>query len=213
MKFEDFNPLLFPDQLESYYFPDYVFKVWKADNDIKLEETNSPLVFSDTLGCNQDSIKIPEDFNNDLNNRFTYNWYLNGDLVSKVKSPMLKFPKSGLYNLKIEAINNTDSLTFKGTIFKPVCKEGKQYENINFGFMLYPNPSATEIYLNSPQAFLDSNQKVQINIVNPLGELVLSKYYRKSNEKIDISEFPIGIYLFVVRLNNTIIFSKKFIKI
>jgi hypothetical protein len=79
--------------------------------------------------------------------------------------------------------------------------------------MLYPNPSATEIYLNYPQAFLDSNQKVQINIVNPLGELVLSKYYRKSNEKIDISEFPNGIYLFVVRLNNTIIFSKKFIKI
>ncbi|MEO5572368.1 MAG: T9SS type A sorting domain-containing protein, partial [Bacteroidia bacterium] len=73
--------------------------------------------------------------------------------------------------------------------------------------LIYPNPADDYIKVNCPAC----QKKIKIEIVNPLGQLILSKNNFDNYCTIDISHFSKGIYFLKV-YSEQIIYSQKFIR-
>ena len=68
---------------------------------------------------------------------------------------------------------------------------------------VYPNPTQGSFYVVT-------DLEVKINLINLLGETVLERRLTNSNNKIDISDYPKGVYYLEV-LGNNILTTKKIV--
>lgn len=77
---------------------------------------------------------------------------------------------------------------------------------VNKTISIFPNPTSDQIELEGA-----SNSRVQV--INQLGELILSKMVYTEKEKIDCTQFIAGAYFVQVIQNNQLLQSKKIIVI
>jgi hypothetical protein len=78
-----------------------------------------------------------------------------------------------------------------------------------FKTKIWPNPAKDELNIQLFNTFQTDNQ---IIIENMMGQIILSKQIKFSNEKIDISELQSGVYILKVKTNEEILSISKFIK-
>lgn len=69
-------------------------------------------------------------------------------------------------------------------------------------FVVYPNPATTNaIYIRHEN---NNPDKIQLDIINALGQVLKTKNLTVNNEPIDISELNNGLYLLIFKTENTI---------
>lgn len=76
------------------------------------------------------------------------------------------------------------------------------------GFMVYPNPTKTQIHIKYNP--LLSNENMQLKVFNSTGILVHNQSFTEDIKSIDISSFSSGVY-FINLINGTEILSRKFV--
>ncbi|TNJ45845.1 T9SS type A sorting domain-containing protein [Tamlana fucoidanivorans] len=74
---------------------------------------------------------------------------------------------------------------------------------------IYPNPAETSLYINLEGVF--RNDKVDIDIIDNLGRIILSRKSMDYDRSIDVSNFSRGIYYIKLKLENQTTI-KRFIK-
>jgi hypothetical protein len=148
------------------------------------------------------SIFYYKNIDNNLNGNFTL-----------VDSSFLKINEGMKTGVTCKKINNDaypDMLVgnyaggvsfFKGV--NPAFMEIKEIKNnFNFTFNLYPNPSNNIVNIAFPQVFENENSK--IIVCNFLGQNISEyKLFNKNKFSFDVSNLPEGIYLCVVKSNES----------
>ena len=71
-----------------------------------------------------------------------------------------------------------------------------------FNFSLSPNPSSGLVFISSKTGSFD--QKLQVQVLNIIGELQAEMIMEKENISIDLSHLPNGTYLVKINTNNNI---------
>lgn len=77
-------------------------------------------------------------------------------------------------------------------------------------FSIYPNPTLGQISIKASGNII-SNTGIKINILNALGQTILSQTSKEDDITLDISQFKNGMYYLLIHQNEKII-SKKIIK-
>lgn len=80
----------------------------------------------------------------------------------------------------------------------------------NIELEIFPNPVTSALYIRIDSKY---ETKININIVNNIGELVLSSSSEDQHVEISMSEFPAGIYHCVISTDSKEIITKSVIKI
>ena len=133
----------------------------------------------------------------------------------KDATPTRKFSKSDLNvtgrYMRIHSFH-TDKNKLK---FAEIEVVGKTFDNTlsidkekELSINLYPNPVKNTIHLN----FNSLQTNVNIDVINVLGQKVLSKYYNKIEQTDLILNLKKGIYLVRIKGDNNLNFIKKIIK-
>jgi hypothetical protein len=91
-----------------------------------------------------------------------------------------------------------------GVTYRTAIVSGVGVNEVNKTISIFPNPAVNEIVLEGV-----SNSRVQI--INQLGEVVLSKNVYTEKESIDCSQFVSGTYFIQVIQNNQLVKSKKIV--
>jgi len=77
---------------------------------------------------------------------------------------------------------------------------------------IYPNPANTFLNIEYGDVISD-REDYMLEMTNELGQIIYSKKPETGNiEKIDVSTFPSGLYIVLLKRNNAIISSSKFTK-
>jgi hypothetical protein len=86
-----------------------------------------------------------------------------------------------------------------------------EFSNNQDNLTIYPNPAQNQITINL-QGF-QNLAGLNLEIYNIQGQLLIQQPLTQNNTQIDIFQFPQGIYLAKLRLNDGSIAQKKFIVI
>lgn len=109
-------------------------------------------------------------------------------------------------------VDNHDT-THVSTIIWSINKTGLGVDNISsrqLDFVIYPNPSSDNIFIESKNADLGD---LQADIIDGSGRLIAKQNLKKSNQyKIDISKLSSQTYTLNVYKDKVLIVSKKIIK-
>ncbi len=131
------------------------------------------------------------------------NDYIGNDYVKfkfSLVSDWMPYPKpDGFY---------FDDFTVK-IIDSTLTSSVKDISPSQFDVEVYPNPNNNFLNITCRS---NPDNKVQIRIYNATGQLVFSKENASATEKTDVSQWPEGIYMIAVDLNDDHCFYKKFIK-
>ena len=120
------------------------------------------------------------------------------------------------YNINYTDYNVSEQITFqiiKGTqtILRPKILDFTTSidENLADKIKMYPNPTSDLLSIEIP-----GNSGVMIRIFNNKPTLIYQEYLSEESKMIDVSTFPIGIYVLVIsdEKSGSIITSKKIIK-
>lgn len=83
----------------------------------------------------------------------------------------------------------------------------KKINLLNNLMSVYPNPSNGEIIISMS----DLNTNCEIEVLNALGQNVFQIKIAEAKTKLDITDFPKGIYFFIAKENNTVVSNKKIV--
>lgn len=144
---------------------------------LSLNLTTSPSLSISQSG----SILIASPLGGDI--PYNYLWS-NGDTTSTI-NPMA----NGTYWLVVKDLNGC----FSDTVFANVDFVPSSISNVYQQFKIYPNPAEDLIYIISEKDEIGS-----IEITNSLGQIVISRKFKKMNSKVDISNLENGTYFFNV---------------
>lgn len=112
----------------------------------------------------------------------SYQWYLNGELLSNTNSTIIPH-ENGEYTVVV-----TDGLSCE--ISANFTVQTVSLDDLNtLLFNYYPNPNDGNIL------YVKSSKDLELHIVNILGEPVLSEFIGKGESKLNISNLSKGIYL------------------
>ncbi len=88
------------------------------------------------------------------------------------------------------------------------CPEQKTNEALTEAFMIFPNPAKNELFITSENIF-DKESNYAYEILNILGQKIISGNLLTSNEKIELSNLESGTYAVVIKNNDIIQSTKK----
>ncbi|MEN9522365.1 MAG: hypothetical protein RL065_742 [Bacteroidota bacterium] len=136
----------------------------------------------------------------------TYQWYLNGVAVSGATAQSYTPTQSGSYQVKVINASNCGSLlssAFSFTAAGISIVDNEKY------WRIFPNPSATEIYLQTQQT------EVNYNILSIEGKVIQSVEKWNTTQPILINNLNNGVYMIQLKsIDNTKHFGTfKFSKI
>ncbi|MFA4853596.1 MAG: T9SS type A sorting domain-containing protein [Bacteroidales bacterium] len=103
-----------------------------------------------------------------------------------------------------------DSLTCVIPDGPNVCDSGEYIYETNLtkeSIIIYPNPTKGNIFIEQPQL-----QSANIKIYNLFGQLIFEKNFIQKNLEIDLSSYPVGVYL-IQLMQSGQVFNKKIILI
>ena len=89
---------------------------------------------------------------------------------------------------------------------KDSASTGLNNENFNEGINIYPNPVTEKIVVK-----INDNTDVDVTLFNILGEVMLQQRISSTNNEINVSELPAGIYLIKI-YSSDFTFEQKIIK-
>jgi hypothetical protein len=119
----------------------------------------------------------------------------------------------GNYTLILSLFDNDgDSVSAQAAItLLPSVLEGIQPINNNESVSVYPNPTSNQLSIICNQLSIK-----EISIDNVLGQRVCEKIVNNSsgttNEELDVSELPSGIYFYQLAITNSQVITGKFVK-
>ncbi len=134
--------------------------------------------------------------------------------------------KNNCYKLTVWTTNKCNTSTPIWSYFKwkqggncPACRiTGDTEADISWieseggRWHLYPNPTNENVYL---EGFTESNEVIEIKILNASGQLLLAKHYQveegKMLESVSVKDFPQGLYFYQIRDKNGLS-THKFVK-
>ena len=126
--------------------------------------------------------------------------------LSKIKK--ITFPADNAFLVEFKDSTTSSSFVITDTkrlTFNSLATAIEESDLSLLHLNIYPNPVSDILYLNNTNQ-LAAN--VEINIVDSFGQTVYNQIY---TNKIDVSSFPIGMYLINIKSNNSIL-SQKLIK-
>lgn len=115
-------------------------------------------------------------------------------------------PGIGVYNLT--------SVTADIFIYKMSQTTMGLKENISkINMSMFPNPTNGSLTFElDPESYLELSGKIQIEILNAIGQVIAKETMESNQLKIDISNFNTGIYIVKVMNENTSVATQKIIK-
>ncbi|MEJ8804339.1 M43 family zinc metalloprotease [Pontibacter sp. H249] len=119
-----------------------------------------------------------------------YYWEFEGGVpaISTEKNPVVKYPQPGVFDVKLTISNGSMSST--------ELKENYVHVTVN-ELVVYPNPSSDFIIIEQPARILVRN----VQMVNHVGQVVLTAETRDRVLRLDVRDVPAGIYF--LRLTST----------
>lgn len=73
-------------------------------------------------------------------------------------------------------------------------------------YFIFPNPTSQDIFVST-----DFNLESEIMITNLLGEIIYKKINTEKNHRINVSNFPSGIYFLIIKTSANQTLTKKFV--
>ncbi|MDQ3191712.1 MAG: S8 family peptidase [Bacteroidota bacterium] len=133
-----------------------------------------------------------------------YQWYLNGEKIIGANSLNYNAVQDGDYSVEI---TNSNECSAFSNIFPFVLFTGE-----NFKANIYPVPTSGPIEID---ILNNIGESTKINVINVLGQIVLSELIVNSNYNfkilVDLSGYDKGIY-FIQLINKENIYSSKIVK-
>ncbi|MCK5846440.1 MAG: PKD domain-containing protein, partial [Bacteroidales bacterium] len=142
-------------------------------------------------------------FNDSSQYANTYLWDFGDGDTSSQTNPTHTFPGNNIYNVKLIASNTWGSDSIIKTII--VNYNTTDHNSDQSIFTIFPNPTNHEINIASSLI----NYRFELR---SLDNKVLKQTIESQNAIIDISMYPKGLYIIVIKTNNTVL-SKKIIKL
>ena len=161
-------------------------------------------IFQGTIDIVLDSLTQPTAGNNDGAiditvtgaNPLTYEWFLNGTLVSTDEDPTGL--AVGVYEVIVTDVNGcTQTMMID---FMTAINDPEIVKNIQ----IYPNPTSDQLFVNID---LPSIENTEIQLFNLDGRLLLNKNISASQNQIElnVSNFANGIYILKITINDEIV--------
>jgi len=126
-----------------------------------------------------------------------YLWYLEGELASSERHPVLNLPESGAYNLELLAVVCSDT----SRMLSCISLDGSECADLTAitdfeipTIQITPNPATNQLTAQLPMGYIDCSF-----IVHDLkGKQVMAAGELANNAtelKLDVSAYPVGIYV------------------
>jgi PKD repeat protein len=140
-----------------------------------------------------------------------YLWDFGDGQTSTISNPFHTYAIEGTYTFSLIVSNDCGSDTTFATITLPTSNGIDNQDEIT-NFHLYPNPATSDITLSYESISIG---EVEINILNPIGQTIMSEVSGKQSMKfkknININNLSDGIYIIEIKENNFKT-MKKFVK-
>lgn len=136
----------------------------------------------------------------------SYQWYVNGNLISNANSRFHTADTSGYYYVVVADSNFCTAQSADVYVAHPACETtGINEVNEEFSFSIYPNPANSEISIQT-----NLNTATQFYIYDATGRLLNIHRLTDKTQTISISTLASGVYYVRIENNNT---TKKLIKL
>ena len=112
---------------------------------------------------------------------YSYQWYLNGNLIAGATNQTYVFTQNGNYTVEIGSENSCTSMS---EVFEVSGTNSRMFESDN-KISIYPNPSDGKFAIES------NNTNFEFYVVNLAGEVV---YQAKNTKEADLSSLSNGMY-------------------
>jgi hypothetical protein len=132
---------------------------------------------------------------------YSYQWYLNGSVITGATSQFFNATQSGFYEVIIEEGDCSATSALLNFTFIGIEEQMKN------GIKLYPNPTSDLVWVHA-----NSGTIAQIMIYDVSGKLIQSAYPRTSLYMLDMEELAGGIYNFHVITNDGTVEIRQLIK-
>jgi len=135
-------------------------------------------------------------------NAGTYQWYLNGSVISGATSQTYTYAQFGIYKVHITDSNGCNAKSLDVDLAKVSISEAKS----DLMFEVFPNP-------NSGTFSIQTNKlNSWIEIFDLSGKLMQMCQLKQNIENLDCSHLPKGCYIIKLKDNNNIICQKLIIQ-
>jgi dienelactone hydrolase len=133
----------------------------------------------------------------------TYQWYLNGSVISGANSQTYTYSAPGTYHVEVTYGDNCPYIS------NTIIISSTSLQEQAFGFsdvMFYPNPSNSEVNIS---LLLNASSPVTLEIYNSIGQLVEVQKNAfvlsngRADARIGINHLVNGMYVFVLKSNTT----------
>ncbi|CAM3334601.1 thrombospondin type 3 repeat-containing protein [Aquirufa ecclesiirivi] len=122
-----------------------------------------------------------------------YQWYLDGKLIAGADKAFLKVSSAGVYSVQLKDEKGCKSPMSDSVI---ILITGTEEENK--GISIYPNPTDGVINIQTTFNF-ENIGSIQISDIR--GSIIKQFKLNSKNQVMDLSDYPIGVYLLVVTIN------------
>lgn len=129
-------------------------------------------------------------------------WYNENGEIEGANSPSLIITEDGYYYC---IINTNNCYSDTSNIEHVIVSGNNRFRRMREKVLIFPNPASESIYL---QIIDQQFQTAKIEILNNHSKTMLSKHIESSNERINITDFPVGMYILRMYVNNSIISFK-----
>lgn len=133
---------------------------------------------------------------------FTYQWYLDGNLISGVSGDNYFPTQNGVYSVTYTDANGCTS-GFASIIVNDISSAG--IENPETLIQIFPNPSNGIFQFSMP----NTAEELQIELIDILGKVIYSKNILfKDSFSLDLSDQTKGSYQIKISMGNKVVFGK-----
>jgi hypothetical protein len=134
-----------------------------------------------------------------------YQWYFSGILLTGANSQILVPVAEGVYFVEVSSSKGCKSIS-ENLVFKfiGIKKAGSKHK-----FNVSPNPTTGLITVNIP----DHQKEYSIDVIGITGTILFTQPVLNDIEKINLSEFPQGVYFLILRNEKQVVNSIKILKL
>ncbi len=128
----------------------------------------------------------------------SYQWMRNGVLMSGRTNDTLQLTLNGAYQVRVKDSNGCEGVSVPVDILESGLNIGSNLSVSSDQINIYPNPTNAKVYISTPVA-------LNVEVKDILGKTLLNI---ESSKEIDLSKYPDGVYLFIVR-NGTLLLKQQ----
>lgn len=130
----------------------------------------------------------------------TFEWYLNGTLISSANSNTFTASEEGEYSVHVTSVV-TNCSNFANAFVTVTTIENEEVTDL----VMYPNPTLDSLSFNN------INKVMSVQISNQMGQTILYKDLNSKTGTIDLSDLNVGIYNIVFETESGIV-NQRIIK-